>query len=388
MCECLTGSVQSTSRPEPAQAPTVMAAAAVLAAGGVRAGASASAGQPLGLSRRQILAGASGLAASLMLPRRAAANSSRFGPTAAPGCDDLTPALVGGPVPTDATRLTIRWLGCTNYELAYRDQVVLFDTYYERGPRNRPLGFTVNQVHRADAIFIGHGHFDHMSDAVQVSAQTGAPVIGAPVTMEKALASGLPASKAVTVTGRGGELLRFNGFTVEPILAHHSILSGAVLAAFGQAIGTVIGPPTAEQAAAEAVIRAKGTSSPLVITEGTIAYLFTFDTGFKLIYRNSAGPITAYERDALARVGRTDVAIVAYIGQYVAGNQIAITLPLVDLYNPDIYLPCHHDEIAGIFLDMGTEPLFMAIRDSRPNTTSIAPLYRTPICLNVAAKAR
>ena len=44
-----------------------------------------------------------------------------------------------------------------------------------------------------------------------------------------------------------------------------------MLAAFGQAIGTVIGPPTAEQAAAEAVIRAKGTSSPLVITEGTAA---------------------------------------------------------------------------------------------------------------------
>ncbi len=341
-----------------------------------------------GITRRHILAGAAGLAGSLLLPRMGWAQSSRLGPPAAPGCSDLTPALVGGHVPSDASRLTVRWLGCTNYELAYRDQVILLDTYYDRGPRNRPIGFTPAQVRRADAIFIGHGHGDHMSDAVQVSAQTGATVFGAPVTMERAFSGGLPASRGVTVTGRGGERFRFDGFTVEPILGHHSVLSGAVIASFQQAIRTVIGPPTPEQAAAEAAIFARGTFDPRVITEGTIAYLFTFDSGFKLIYRDSAGPITEYEREALARAGRTDVAIVAYIGQYVAGAQVAATLPLVELYNPDVYLPAHHDEIAGIFLDMGTEPLFMAIRDTRPETTSISPLYRTPVCLNVNARAR
>jgi L-ascorbate metabolism protein UlaG (beta-lactamase superfamily) len=314
------------------------------------------------------------------------AESSQMAHTTADGCSDLTPALIGGPVPASASRLTIRWLGCTNYELAYRSQVILLDTYYDRGPRNRSIGFTAEQVRRANAIFIGHGHGDHMSDAVQVAAQTGARVIGAPVTMDRAFSGGLPSSQGVTVTGRGGELLRFNGFTVEPILARHSTLSPTVLAAFRNAITTVIGSPTPEVAAIEAAIFAKGTSDPRVITEGTIAYLFTFDSGFKLIYRNSAGPITEFEREAMARVGRTDVAIVAYIGQYVAEAQIAVTLPLIELYNPDVFLPAHHDEIAGTFLDIGTEPLFMAIRDTRPTTTSIAPLYRTPVCLNVAAR--
>jgi hypothetical protein len=32
--------------------------------------------------------------------------------------------------------------------------------------------------------------------------------------------------------------------------------------------------------------------SPDAITEGTIAYGFTFDTGFKLVWLDSAGPVT------------------------------------------------------------------------------------------------
>jgi L-ascorbate metabolism protein UlaG (beta-lactamase superfamily) len=338
------------------------------------------------VARRHVLAGAAGVAGTLVWSRMGWAQASRPLPTTAAGCSDLTPALIGGPVPDNASRLTIRWLGCTNYELAYRGQVILLDTYYDRGPRNRPIGFTAEQVRRATAIFIGHGHGDHMSDAVQVATQTGAKVIGAPVSMERAFSGGLPTSQGIMVTGHGGERLRFNGVTVEPILARHSVLSGATIAAFRSAIATVIGPPTPEQAAIEAAIFAKGTSDPRVITEGTIAYLFTFDSGFKVIYRNSAGPITDFEREAMARVGRTDVAIVAYIGQYVAGPQIAVTLPLIELYNPDVFLPAHHDEIAGTFLDIGTEPLFMAVRDTRPTTTCIAPLYRTPVCLNVAAR--
>jgi L-ascorbate metabolism protein UlaG (beta-lactamase superfamily) len=388
MSECcsVTPIKSASPDPTPGAAADVLGAATLSAAAPPGRTPSPSSAPNVGLTRRHVLAGAAGLAGSLALPRLGWARSPRFGRPADSGCRDLTPALVGGRVPTDASSLTVRWLGCTNFELAYRGQVILLDAYYDRGPRNRPIGFTPDQVRRADAVFIGHGHGDHMSDAVQVSAQTGATVVGAPVTMDRAFRGGLPASRGLTVTGRGGERLRFNGFTVEPILGHHSILPGAVIAAFRQAISTVIGNPTPEEAAAEAAIFARGTSDPRVITEGTIAYLFEFDSGFKLIYRNSAGPITDDEREAMARVGRTDVAIVAYIGQYVADVQTAVTLPLVELYNPAVYLPAHHDEIAGIFLDMGTEPLFMAIRDARPQTTSISPLYRTPVCFNVRAR--
>ncbi len=208
---------------------------------------------------------------------------------------------------------TLRWLGTTDFELAYRDQVILLDTYYNRGPRFRPIGFTVDQVKRADAILIGHGHWDHMADVAPVAKQTGAKVFGAPVTIEAALKLGVPAPQTEVV--RGGEVLKFKGLTVETILAQHSTLSLEVLKSFGASIALVAGALTPEEKAAEEAIRARGTSDPRVIKEGTIAYLFTFDGGFRLIYRNSAGPITDAERAVMQRIGsKTDVAIVAYIG--------------------------------------------------------------------------
>jgi L-ascorbate metabolism protein UlaG (beta-lactamase superfamily) len=280
-------------------------------------------------------------------------------------------------------------LGTTNFEFVYRNQVILMDAYYDRGPRNRPIGFKPTQITRADAIYIGHGHFDHMSDAVSVAQQTHAPVIGAPTATDTARSLGLPQAQTITVNGKGGEILRYNGFTVQPILAQHSTLAPEVLNAFKTAINAAIGAPTPDEVAAEAAILARGTFDPKVITEGTIAYLFTFDNGFKLIYRNSAGPITTYERAAMARIGgSTDVAIVAYIGQYAAERQIAATLPIVQLYHPRLYLPSHHDEIAGTFLDIGTEPMFMAIRDTMPNTKALSPLYREPVCIRVEAEGR
>jgi L-ascorbate metabolism protein UlaG (beta-lactamase superfamily) len=321
------------------------------------------------------------LAFTLLLPSAAIADKSFVVSPDVPACRSRTPAAIGGPMPPEGI-LAIRWLGTTNFELAYRGAVVLLDAYYDRGPRNRPIGFAPRDVKHADEIFVGHAHFDHMADAASVGTQTGAAVVGAPTVTETAISLGLPAKQAVTV--RGGEVLKYKGFTVEAILARHSTLAPEVLDAFRKAIAAAAGAPTSEEAAAEAAILKRGTFDPKVITEGTIAYLFTFDSGFRLIFRNSAGPITDAERAAIKRVGgKTDVAIVGYIGQYVARRQIAATLPIIQLYNPRLYLPAHHDEIAGTFVDIGLEPLFMAIEEQLPGTSFLSPLYREPVCVDV-----
>jgi hypothetical protein len=196
---------------------------------------------------------------------------------------------------------------------------------------------------------------------------------------------GVPTQQTQPV--RGGEVLKFKGFSVEAILAQHSTLSPEVTDAFGKAMELTVGAPTPEQVAAEDAIDTRSSSDPRVTTEGTIAYLFTFDDGFRLIWRNSAGPITDAERAVMQRIGgKTDVAIVAYIGQYVAQRQIAATLPIIQLYNPRLYLPSHHDEIPGLFLDIGIEPLRMAIRDQLPGTGSYSPLYREPVCLDTSSR--
>lgn len=297
-------------------------------------------------------------------------------------CESVQPASAGGPVPTDDSTLVVRWLGTTNYEISYRGQVLLFDTYFDRGPRNRPIGLTPDQVTRVDEIFIGHGHFDHMSDASSIGLRLGTKVVGGPPTYEKLLTQGVPDGQAVRVTGLGGERFDFRGFTVEPILSHHSVLPLTTIGAFSTAIQTELGKPSAADAAIESTIRARGTFDPRVITIGTIAYLLTFDSGFKLIWVDSAGPITQAEIDLMKRIGHTDVAIVAYVGHYLQETQIPVTLALVKLFNPRYYLPSHHDEIRDIFTDMGLEPLFLTLRDEA-HVKPISLLYRGATCFNV-----
>ena len=74
------------------------------------------------------------------------------------------------------------------------------------------------------------------------------------------------------------QLLRFARFTVEPVLAHHSILKPSVLARFQETLAAVDSGPAAAAAAAEAAIEARGSSDPTIGSEGTLAYLITFDT--------------------------------------------------------------------------------------------------------------
>jgi L-ascorbate metabolism protein UlaG (beta-lactamase superfamily) len=137
-----------------------------------------------------------------------------------PACQSLTPVSAGGPAPKDPETVVVRWLAWTNYEVAYRGNVFLLDAYYDRGPRMHPLGLAPTDITKANAIFIGHAHFDHMSDAAVVAKQTGAPVIGASFAGEVLTKGGIPAKQFKAV--KGGEVLQYPGVTVEAALGHHN----------------------------------------------------------------------------------------------------------------------------------------------------------------------
>lgn len=279
--------------------------------------------------------------------------------------------------------VALRWMGTGNVELAYNGQTILLDTFYDRGPRNRSVGFMPDDVTQADAIFIGHGHWDHMSDATQIARQTGATVYGAKTTTDVLASNGLSEDGYVTVSG--GEVFEFDGFKVETILAKHSQLDRTYLQQMMDIINGLVGEADEKARAWEDAVRPKGSSSPDVIDKGTIAYLFTFDTGFTFLFRNTAGPITDEERAIATREGQVDVAALAYQGQIVARKQVPVTLELAQLYKPRVFFPIHHDEIIPVFLDMGTEPLFMAMRESEElkGIETHALLYREPLCLSV-----
>lgn len=304
--------------------------------------------------------------------------------TDADACRSLVPTAMGGPVLRDPGKIMLRWLSTSNYELVYRGQVFLLDAYFDRGPRNRPTGIVPGDVKQTDAIFIGHAHFDHMSDAAPIAQKTKAKVIGAPVTIETAYKLGLPQGQGTAVAG--GETLKFKGVTVDAALAQHSTLSRDVLDTLGKLYDLDAGAATPQQAEAEKAILAKGTFAPEVITKGTIAYGFTFDTGFKLVWIDSAGPVTDGVRTLAQKLGAVDIAIVAYQGHPVAQVQVPVTLELVKLFRPRIFMPAHHDQIFGTFVDLGVEPLFEAIQDALPGTQTIAPLHRRPNCFDISKR--
>jgi L-ascorbate metabolism protein UlaG (beta-lactamase superfamily) len=140
-------------------------------------------------------------------------------------CNSYKPAVTAARCPAGVRHVVIRWLGNANFEFAYKGKVYLFDAYFERTPRAHQVGFTVADVTKAEAIFVSHAHFDHISDIGPVARQTGAPVVGAPITAETAKKLGVPEKQIVVA--RGGETMKFGDATAEIALAQHSTIQPA-----------------------------------------------------------------------------------------------------------------------------------------------------------------
>lgn len=50
-------------------------------------------------------------------------------------------------------------------------------------------------------------------------------------------------------------------------------------------------------------------------------------------------------------------------------------------YKPDVYSPGHHAApLNGLW--RATEPIFQAIKDENPNTTTVSRRYREPVCFD------
>jgi L-ascorbate metabolism protein UlaG (beta-lactamase superfamily) len=302
-------------------------------------------------------------------------------------CDSYQAAVTGGPMPgADSDTVVIRWLANANYEFAYKGKVYLFDAYFDRVSRNRDLGFKAAQVTKAEAIFVSHAHFDHISDIGPVARQTGAPVVGSPITAATAIKLGAPENQVVSV--KGGETLKYGDATVEVALAQHSTIPPGLVEAYGALHKIETREDTPQERDVTADVRSRGTFDPDIITKGTLAFALIFPNGFKAVLVGSAGPITDGVRELAAKLGPVDVAIIAYQPHAVAERQIQDTWPFIELFKPKLFLPAHHDASFGVWLDLGLEPLFSKLRDERPETKFLAPLYRSPICVATSGPNR
>lgn len=301
-----------------------------------------------------------------------------------PACFTAKLVSTGGAAPRNPHTLAVRWAGVSNYELAYKGRVILLDAYFDRLATYRPLGFKAADVARADVILLGHGHYDHMADAASVGARTGAVVVGAPLTTAKLATQAIDVKQVKTVTGRGGEIIDFGDFTVEPILARHGEPAKNITATMEKAVNSLSPQPSPEEKEADALIAARGTRDPRVITEGTIAYLITLDDGFRIMYRDSGGRVTDQERAAMARIGRVDLALAATSADYLDPLMSAQALEYLHTYKPAVFMPAHHDAptYGTVPLWRATEPLFQALKDEDPDLVTVSREYREPVCFD------
>jgi hypothetical protein len=300
-------------------------------------------------------------------------------------CLSLVPASQGGPMPSGDVAI-LRWLGTSNYELAFHGKIVIMDTFYDRPARTTSLGFTVDQVRKADVILIGHAHFDHISDVAAVAAQTGARVVGSAITTAVAINLGVPKAQTITVTSN--ETLRYGDIAIRPTHIVHSTIEDGLIPALDVLYKLDAPPLTPEQAVQSAAVRVRGSWDPRIITEGTMGFTLTLPSGFKIVWFDSVGDVNAEERQLANETAPVDVAIFPWTPHPIAESQLAYTFQHLQLFKPRLYLPDHHDSIWGVWLDNGLAPLFMKIRDDLPGTKFTEPLYRSAICINTAGSAR
>ena len=93
---------------------------------------------------------------------------------------------------------------------------------------------------------------------------------------------------------------------------------------------------------------------------------------------------TDYEKGAMEKIGRVDLALVAVSAEYLNSSTVRQALEHMRTYRPEVYMPAHHD---APFTGRGglwrsTEPLFQAMKDENPSLVTVSKQYREPVCFN------
>lgn len=115
-------------------------------------------------------------------------------------------------VSEDKARVHVRWLGTAGFEIRCDEHVVLIDPYITRAPLRRcvfgrltpDLEAIAHFVPRADAIVVGHTHFDHALDVPAIARQTGAKVFGSRSAIRLCRAAKIPESQLLMVEREPG----------------------------------------------------------------------------------------------------------------------------------------------------------------------------------------
>lgn len=123
--------------------------------------------------------------------------------------------------------ISLRYLGTAGFVVEHAGHTVVIDPYVSRptawqtvaGPLVPDEAAIARYIPRADDVFIGHAHHDHILDAPSLCKRTGARLIGSPAACMVGRAAGLPEAQLVATLGR--EDLRSGPFVARGLPSLH-----------------------------------------------------------------------------------------------------------------------------------------------------------------------
>ena len=263
-------------------------------------------------------------------------------------------------------RVILSWFSVASFAAAIDGHMVLLDTYIHKGedrPNYVPTTTDELVALRPEAIFIGHGHYDHASTAGQVAARTNATVIGTPEHCDQTKA------QAEAYAGR-----------VLPIRCTEAVERGSapgaevrelrplgddVCVSVFKHVHSAAEPPDAEHRDPQLLppplidptlilVHPPGPSAVpgLVNTDGDegSSLLYQFRVGrFSLVWNDSSGPLR--ERapnvfDVMRKLPATDVQFNAVLGFNNPTNGVRDPVDYINAIRPKVMFPTHHDFVA------------------------------------------
>ncbi|HEX5121213.1 MAG TPA: MBL fold metallo-hydrolase [Pseudonocardiaceae bacterium] len=243
----------------------------------------------------------------------------------------------GGP---GTSGVNFRWFGTNGWEITFQDKRILIDPWFGRFPTGFFTGdfdpttplvvrddLIDQHITTADQILIGHGHWDHLTDIPTIAQKTQAMVIGSETHANLLRASGKVAEDKIVIV-EGGEVMQFDGYTIEVFPSLHSLGATKKFAVPGHLLSVPPNPTTVGD-----------------LPEGdSLIYLITLADGFTIFLMSSAN----FVERAIAGI-QPDVALIASIFFTEIHDYTRRLLEAIG--KPKTILPTHWDNFERPFSD-------------------------------------